>query len=130
MAKIPVLNWYAKNQKMARGLRKLFEKLRPGFSKEFSTMRLGDKWADRLNPGRRVAISISDNPRSPHIVGHACVIGVEKKWFCDVTDRDLRKNIGAKQWEEAYKDMGTVYGHKKFGMHSIVSAIRLVAVDH
>lgn len=116
MAKVPVLNWYARPKRLTRGLRKLFrgkiKTIVEGREKfpSFITIRLGPKWASKLNPGDRVAISISDDPNKPNIIGYAEVGDVSKKTLFFMESKDLEKNIGAKAFRELFMDLQSVYG--------------------
>lgn len=128
MAKVDILNWYAKDESMTRGLRRLFRRRRSVVEgkRSFITMRLGPKWANRLNPGARVAVSISDDPKEPNIIGHACVVSAAKRWLIDVPGHELSRNIGAKSIEQIWKDLELVYGPKRVSTSSVISVIELL----
>lgn len=86
----------------------------------FVTIRLGPKWADKLNPGDRIAISISDNPKRPNIIGHAEVAWVKKGTIDSLTQDELLMNIGAKKAQDVWLDMRKVYNKPiKVGHHTI-----------
>ncbi len=128
MPKTCVLNWYAKNRRLIAGLKKKLH------TKElfdpFVTMRLGPKWANKLNPGDRVAISVSDNPEKPNIIGYAEVVRVSKYliFFLDKHPEDLAKNIGAKSWSQVLLDMQSVYG-PSVNLYSTISIIELLGIE-
>lgn len=91
----------------------------------FITVRFGPKWADKLRPEQRINISVSDNPLKPKIIGHARVLSVSKKLMTHITNRELRKNIGAKSVLQVHDDLATVYKKKKVSLISVVSVIEL-----
>ncbi|MFY9461943.1 MAG: hypothetical protein WAP51_01950 [Candidatus Sungiibacteriota bacterium] len=126
-----VLNWHAKNKKLTRGLQQLFSG-RKGIklSPHFTTLRLGDKWARRLRPGDRVAISISDDPKKSNIIGYVLVRGTSLNAIPLLRRRDLRNNIGAKTYMGVLRDMQSVYPPKQeVSLFSIVSVLSLTVID-
>lgn len=126
MAKTPVLNWYAKDPKLTKGLeRAVRQSVLDGNRRSFATFRLGGKWARKLNPGMKVAISISDNSRKHKIIGYAVVISVAKKYLIDLSNQDLRQNIGAKNIVDVLYAMRQVYKPKSVVEHSLVTVIEL-----
>jgi len=122
MAKTPVLNWYAKDEKLTEGLKELFKTSPPVY---FVTIRLGGKWANKLKPGSRVAISISNNPKRPKVIGDASVVAVTKTFVLNIENRDLTRNIGAKEWLQMFKDMKSVYKPGTISTSSVVSVIKM-----
>ena len=133
MMRTKVLNWYARDKKLTRGLRKLLSKRKVTENyRSFVTIRHGSKWADKLNPGDTVAISISDDPQKPSIIGYAEVGSVKKVILFNLGSldhslkEDLKDNIGAKDWSEVLIDMRSVYGNH-VGLYDTISIIRLVA---
>ncbi|MBI2676948.1 MAG: hypothetical protein HYX21_03340 [Candidatus Yanofskybacteria bacterium] len=133
MAKVKVLNWYD-NPKLVKGLRKFFVKRSGNMDcSSFVTMRHGPKWANKLSPGDRVAISISNDLRKPNIIGYA-EVGIVKKsiiyWlgFIDEFERDLVENIGAKTMEGVLADMQSVYG-SHVGIRDVISIIELIGPE-
>lgn len=123
MPKTTVLNWYAKDRRMTRGLEDLFNGR--GLPKDFITFRLGPKWADKLRPNQRVAISISDNPQKPKVVGYARVLSLSKKRMVLISVGELRKNIGVKNLLSLLSDTQSVYKPRSVSLHSVVSVIAL-----
>lgn len=101
---IPVLNWYGKDNKMIKGLA---NKLKAG--KSFVTIRLGSKWANKLDPLQRIAISISDDPAVNKIIGYARVVLVKKVNIENLSKKDLARNIGAKTKKDVWKALESVY---------------------
>ncbi len=124
MAETPVLNWYAKEPRMVRGLRTAMSKKRG--AEYFVTLRLGTKWAQRLNPGKKVAISVSDDPGKPNILGYALVVSVAKKELFDLSLDDLRRNIGARNCDQVFQDMQAAYSTRRVFYTSIITVIELV----
>lgn len=123
MPKCAVLNWYAKDKRMVKGLHSLFDGR--GLPKDFVTVRLGPKWADKLRPNQKLAISISDNPSKPKVIGYARVLYVSKKRMVLISGSELRKNIGAKDIIVLLDDMQSVYKQRSIYLHSVVSVIAL-----
>lgn len=127
MARPLVLNWCTRDPRMVKGLKKLFD--RNARRNYFVTIRLGPKWADKLTPGQRVAISTTEElpaEAEPKTIGHAIVLSVEKNWLISISPQDLRSNIGARTLEQALIDMQEIYGQSKVDVRSVVSVIRLV----
>ena len=120
-----VLNWYEIPQRFTRGLRKFFQKRAGG---SFITLRHGSKWADKLNPGDKVAISISNNPAKPNIIGYAIVQEVRKVILFYLRDEELTSNIGAKTRDDVWVAMNTAYAPKTVGLYDTVSVIKLTAL--
>ena len=123
----PILNWFEKDQKPTEGLREMVANAGNGLQL-FTTIRLGVRWANRLRPGSIVAISISNDPAKPKIIGQAKV-GVVKKSkidFLSDEDEDLGHNIGAKSRYQVLRDMKEVYGEDKVGPGSVISIIELI----
>ena len=119
----------AKNKRLTSGLRKLFKKRKASeIPPTFVTMRLGTKWADKLNPGDKVAISISDDSAKPNIIGHARVRMVKKCVIFQMSseDEDLQNNIGAKNWHQVVDDMQSVYGGAVVSLDSIITIIEFM----
>ena len=128
MPKMVVLNWYGKNSKWVRGLKKLLRKAKSeGGCTSFVTLRLGPKWANKLNPGQKVVISISDDPAKPEVIGTAEVGTVRKDFLGGVSKKEWEQNIGANNRWDAQRDMEKVYGVKINPMHDFVSVIELFA---
>lgn len=120
---LPFLNWYAKNKKRILGLETALNK-----GTNFRTIRLGPKYADNLNPGQLISITIGDRADKPNIIGEAMVVKVSKVMFANLVDGDLAENIGAKNINEALKDISKVYGKDPFAVKlSVVSMIDLKA---
>ena len=118
-----VLNWYGENEQLTEGLNeKLTDK-----KDSFITIRLGNKYANLLNPGDEVAISVSDNPENPNIVGFAKVGVIKKAILIDlqIQEESLEKNIGAKNWDQVLHDMRSVYGHNRVSEFSTITVIEL-----
>ena len=121
-----ILNWYPRKRSVVEYLKHLFgsEVLESG-EDVFVTMRLGSKWADQLYPGDLIAISISENPEQPNILGYAEILETSKThvgWLRH--DEDLAKNIGAKTRIGIAKAMSEIY--QKEVLHtSTVSMLRL-----
>lgn len=128
LSEIPVLNWF-ENDKFTDGLRKLFSKRNVGGIASFVTMRLGPKWANNLNPGQKVAISISNDPENPRIIGNAEVKLVKKSSIAHLSKNDLVKNIGAKTKEAVLKAMQDVYKTKVNYHTDTVSVLELFTLD-
>lgn len=123
--KIPVLNWYDK-RRLTVNLRKLMRKRKAtGNYRSFTTMRLGDKWAKKLNPGDVVAISISDDPAQPHIIGYGEVGRVTKTSIICLEEYDLANNLGAKSVMDVYADMRRAYGDESVDLTSSITVIEL-----
>ena len=108
---------------MIKGLRDLFDPRIP--PKVFVTIRLGPKWADKLHLEQGIKISISDDPSKPKVIGYARVLSISKKLMTNITNQELRKNIGAKNILQIYNDMAAVYKKKKVSLFSVVSVIEL-----
>ena len=131
---IPVFNWLAKNKRLTKGLRELFEtKIKQDENPlTFVTMRLGTKWADRLSPGDKVAISISNNvSKNLNVIGYAKVRMVKKCLTYQLSDddKDLQKNIGAKTWDQVGADMREVYGVDAFiDSRSVITIIEFMVI--
>ena len=127
MAKMKVLNWFP-GGRYTKGLKSLFGKKKKRENPDFRTLRMGPKWANRLNPGDRVAVSISDKPEKPNIIGYTEVIEVSKKIFYILKEKDFINNIGAKSWGQALHDMKAVYG-KEMNIYVVVSVLDLMVLD-
>lgn len=122
-----IMNWYSHNKNLTGGLKTRIKKSRTLIDREtrFTTIRLGTKWLNKLNPGDYVAISISDNPDKPNVIGYALVKSVSKTKLYLMNDSDFKLNIGAKTALKAFQDMKSVYGEKKVDIYSIVTVIEL-----
>lgn len=128
----PILNWIPIKKNYA-GLKEAMQECLVAHIPQFRTLRLGSKWADALNPGQRVAISISESPEVPEIIGHAIVLGT-RKGIIELLERgkeSLELNIGAKTWKKVLEDMREVYngvhGKPMVSRASTVSIIDLLA---
>jgi protein involved in polysaccharide export with SLBB domain len=123
-----ILNWYEKNC-WVRDLRKLFSRKREmeELGETFVTMRLGSKWTDRLKPGDKVAISVSNDPNNANVIGYAGVISVKKVSLLHLSKNDLKKNIGSKSKDSVHKDMEKIY-KRAIPWDETVSVLELVAV--
>ena len=122
-----LLNWYPSSKRLTSGLKakvKKSETLIDGKTR-FTTVRLGTKWLDKLNPGDYVAVSVSDDPDQPNVIGYALVKSVSKTRLHLMNDNDLKLNIGAKKVERAYQDMQSVYGEDRVNVYSVVTVIEL-----
>ena len=127
------LNWYD-NGAFTEGLREIFKKKRK--TRTFITMRLGDKWARRLigassSPiGNVINISISNDPEKPNVIGQAMVASVRVGYVERMTtDRAiLAKNIGAKTWRHALKDMANAYDIPKVSPNMILTVMELLPI--
>lgn len=139
MPRMKVLNWYPKPRHLTKDLHKLFTKRKIGENfRSFVTMRHGTKWAHRLNPGDKVAISISKDPKKPNIIGYAEVATLKKSIIAllgslyDVgtipRDEDLVQNIGAKKCLDVWSDMKKIYG-PHVGFYDIITIIDLTVLD-
>ena len=121
----PVLNWYAKESRLTTSL---VDQLNEGH-KAFSTIRRGNKWADRLNPDETVAISISDDPNFPNVVGYAIVLRVIKTNISILSEENLRNNIGAKNKHQVVEDMRAAYQDNMINEYSLISVIELLPIN-
>ena len=120
---IPVLNWYAKDKKMTAGLRGCFRKRKGKQKKNFVTIRRGDDWGKGLRPGDTVAISISDDPANPNVIGCAVVVAISLSDISHLEKDALKKNIGAKNWKRVLRDMKEVYGESAVVKSSTVTVM-------
>jgi len=127
-----VLNWYD-NSKFTEGLREIFKK--KGQQPTFITMRLGEKWAKKLIAvpapiGYVVHISISNDPDNPNVIGQAMIESVRLGSVESfVRDRAiLEKNIGAKTWRRALKDIAKAYGIPKVSLGMTLTVIELFPI--
>ena len=114
-----VLNWFEKNKDYTKNLEKILAS-----DKTFITIRLGSKWADLLNPGDVVKISVSDNPAKPKIIGKAIVVLLKKVRLIHLSEEDLKINIGAKNIEGVFCALEDVYG-TRVSTRSVISVIGL-----
>ena len=124
-----VLDWYSSNKRLTGGLRsklKKSETLIDGKTR-FTTIRLGTKWLDKLNPLDYVAVSISNEPNKLNIVGYAMVKNVSKTTLHFLYSSDLKFNIGAKKVSQALKDMRSVYGKDRVNIYSVITVIELLS---
>ncbi|GEM_PF-6427982 len=123
MANEQILTWYGRNESWTKELRELIAKKDPS---GFVTMRLGTKWADRLNPGTRIALSISDNPQQPNVIGHARVRTAKKGVIRMLDTVELTNNIGANTREGVLAAMQEVYQDPAINMDSTITVLDLV----
>ena len=122
-----LLNWHSSNKRLIKGLRarvKKSETLIDGNTR-FTTVRLGTKWLDKLNPGDYVAVSVSNDLDKPNVIGYALVKSVSKTRLHLMDDNDFKLNIGAKKAFRVFQDMKSVYGDGKVTIYSIVTVIEL-----
>lgn len=128
----PILNWTPKKKNFA-GLKEALQECELAHPPHFFAIRLGGKWADVLNPGDRIAVSIADSPAQPNVIGHAIVLST-RKGILELLERErvsLNLHIGAKTWKEVVQDMqavqNTVQTGYKVTKASIVSIVELLA---
>ena len=122
-----VLNWYAKDPAMLSGLREFF--IPPASLRHFATIRLGTKWAQGLDHHDIVAVSISDDPKKPNVIGFAEIKLVLEVKIKDLKLSDLERNIGAKTHVDVVRDMRKVYGKKKVDGNSVVTLLWLLPIQ-
>lgn len=125
MTKVHTLNWYAKPKKFTKGLRDLFSiDVKDGeWPRVFVTVRLGNKWAQRLSPGDFVDVAIDGA-----VFGMAKVRKITTMQLNSLTAYDLTHNIGAKTPKAALKDMKKAYGEKAVEPSSTITLIELAVV--
>lgn len=128
----PILNWTPKKKNFA-GLKEALQECELAHPPHFFAIRLGGKWADVLNPGDRIAVSIADSPAQPNVIGHAIVLST-RKGILELLERErmgLDLHIGAKTWKEVVRDMQAVQNAAQTGCKvtkaSIVSIIDLLS---
>jgi len=119
--KLQVLNWYDMD-KYTRGL--IASMQHAGFL--FITSRLGPKWADKLNPHDKIALSISNNPNKPHIIGIVEVVEVSKTTIGQLGESFFGMNVGAKTASGVVRAMRSAYPSGQIiDYGSVVSVIKL-----
>ena len=118
-----VLNWFAENQKFIEGLSDFYA-AKPIPPRAFITIRLGSKWVDRLTPGEHIGVSISDDPKKLKVLGKAFVLSVKKVRVLNLSQSELKRNIGAKTIEGVLSALNEVYGNNVCS-RSVVSVIEL-----
>lgn len=110
--------------------------LAPKFAdkKPFLTFRLGQKWAKKLSAGDVVAICITNDPQNPtqRLIGYAkvvCLVEAKIRYLKKYYSSLIKRNIGAKTWKQAKKDMRKIPGYEGTTKNSVVSVIELVPIS-
>lgn len=124
-----LLNWYSSNEDLVKGLREAFVESSTDAKDATDepvllTIRDGTKYADKLNPGDLVDVSISNNPEEPNVIGRGTVLATKKGTIAFFAGKGeyLGDNIGAKTWPQVRRDMDRVYPHDVL-YESVVSMI-------
>lgn len=119
------LNWLERDKKSVRELKNALSK-----RKVFRTIRLGPEWADNVEVGQLVYISVSDRPSEPRIISQCFVISASKVIFGNLKDADLIANIGAKTTDKAMREIERFYGRGPIDVYgSVVSILELKEFD-
>ncbi|MDX1607773.1 MAG: hypothetical protein R3251_00985 [Candidatus Spechtbacterales bacterium] len=121
-----VLNWFGEDDTLTEGLREEFRGSLP--PRPLKTIRLGTKYANAIEPGDQIAISISDDSNNPNVIGLARVLAVKKGTieYFGRTMEGLENNIGAGHWERVLRDMQWVYDKANVKIDSVVTIIEFV----